>query len=40
MPTWLEWVRARQGPALLWGTSFYVVGLRLTVRRWWVRGVE
>jgi len=35
MPTLLEWVRARQGLALLWGSSLYVVGLLAAIVRWW-----
>jgi hypothetical protein len=37
MPTVLEWVRARHGLALLWGTTAYVVGLFVTVLGWWRR---
>jgi hypothetical protein len=35
MPTWLEWLKARHGLSLLWGTSLYVMGLVLGVLRWW-----
>jgi hypothetical protein len=35
MPTVLEWLRARQGLALLWGTFLYVLGVVLAVHRWW-----
>jgi hypothetical protein len=35
MPTILEWLRARQGLALLWGTALYVVGVVMTAVRWW-----
>jgi hypothetical protein len=35
MPTVLEWLRARQGLALLWGTFLYSLGVVLAVHRWW-----
>jgi len=35
MPTWLEWLKARHGLSLLWGTSLYLFGLILGVARWW-----
>ena len=35
MPTYLEWLQARHGLALLWGTTLYVLGLILGVMRWW-----
>jgi hypothetical protein len=35
MPTWLDWLQARHGLALLWGTTLYVFGLALAVLRWW-----
>jgi hypothetical protein len=34
MPTWLEWLRARQGLALVWGAALYVVGLFAGLTRW------
>jgi hypothetical protein len=34
MPTWLEWLKARHGLSLLWGTTFYVFGMALAVLRW------
>jgi hypothetical protein len=34
MPTWLEWLRARHGLSLLWGSTLYVFGLTLGVLRW------
>jgi hypothetical protein len=37
MPTWLEWLRARHGLWLLWGTTAYVVGLFVTIYGWWRR---
>jgi hypothetical protein len=35
MPTWLEWLRARHGLSLLWGTTLYLSGLAAAVLRWW-----
>jgi hypothetical protein len=35
MPTWLEWLRARHGLSLLWGTALYLFGLAVGVLRWW-----
>jgi hypothetical protein len=34
MPTWLEWLSARHGLSLLWGTTFYLFGMALAVIRW------
>lgn len=34
MPTLLEWLRARHGLSLLWGTTAYVVGAVMTVLGW------
>jgi hypothetical protein len=34
MPTWLEWLRARHGLSLLWGSTFYVFGLIIAALRW------
>jgi hypothetical protein len=39
MPTWLDWLRERQGLSLLWGTALYLLGLVTTLLRWW-RGEE
>jgi hypothetical protein len=34
MPTWLEWLKAQHGLSLLWGSTFYLFGLALTIGRW------
>jgi len=34
MPTWLEWLKARRGLYLLWGTAIYLFGLVVGVLRW------
>ncbi len=34
MPTWLEWLKARHGLSLLWGTTLYVSGLIVGALRW------
>jgi len=34
MPTWLEWLKARRGFYLLWGTAIYLYGLIAGVMRW------
>jgi hypothetical protein len=34
MPTWLEWLRARHGLSLLWGSTIYIVGLLMGALRW------
>ena len=34
MPTWLEWLRARHGLTLLWGTTVYLFGLATALVRW------
>ena len=34
MPTWLEWLKARRGLYLLWGTAIYLFGLGAGVLRW------
>jgi hypothetical protein len=39
MPTWLEWLKARQGLSLLWGSAIYLFGLVVGVLRW-LRGSE
>ena len=35
MPTYLEWIRARHGVELLWGTTLYLFGLIAGALRWW-----
>lgn len=35
MPTWLEWLKARHGLSLLWGTTVSVFGLIYGALRWW-----
>jgi hypothetical protein len=35
MPTYLEWLRARHGLALLWGASLYLFGITASLLRWW-----
>jgi hypothetical protein len=35
MPTYLEWLQARHGLVLLWGTSLYFFGLIAAALRWW-----
>ncbi len=35
MPTYLEWLKARHGLSLLWGTTLYLFGLILGILRWW-----
>jgi hypothetical protein len=35
MPTYLEWLKARHGLSLLWGTTLYFFGLILSIVRWW-----
>lgn len=34
MPTYLEWLSARQGLALLWGSTLYLTGLLASMLRW------
>jgi hypothetical protein len=34
MPTWLDWLKARRGFYLLWGTAVYLFGLIAGVLRW------
>jgi hypothetical protein len=34
MPTWLEWLKARRGLYLLWGTAIYLFGLIAGALRW------
>lgn len=35
MPTTLEWIRARHGLSLFWGTTIYLTGIVLSLLRWW-----
>lgn len=35
MPTWLDWLRARHGLSLLWGSAIYLFGLIVGLLRWW-----
>ena len=35
MPTCLDWLRARHGLSLLWGSALYLFGLVVGVLRWW-----
>jgi hypothetical protein len=35
MPTYLEWLQARHGLSLLWGTTLYLFALIVGVIRWW-----
>lgn len=39
MPTWLEWLQARHGLSLLWGSALYAFGLIVAVLRWFGRAV-
>ena len=34
MPTWLEWLKARQGLSLFWGSAIYLFGLVAGILRW------
>jgi hypothetical protein len=34
MPTFLEWLQARHGLSLMWGTAIYLLGLVMGVLRW------
>ena len=34
MPTWLEWLKARQGLSLFWGSAIYLFGLVAGLLRW------
>jgi len=34
MPTWLEWLKARQGLSLFWGSAIYLFGLVVGLLRW------
>lgn len=35
MPTTLEWLQARHGLTLLWGTTLYLAGIVVSLLRWW-----
>ncbi len=35
MPIYLEWLRARHGLSLFWGTTLYLFSLIITVLKWW-----
>ena len=35
MPTSLDWIRARHGLSLLWGSTLYLTGLVVGLLRWW-----
>jgi hypothetical protein len=37
MPTWFEWIRARNSIWLLWGPALYLFGLIAGALRWWRR---
>lgn len=37
MPAWLEWLQARHGVSLLWGTALYVFGILSAALRWFSR---
>jgi len=37
MPTMIDWLRARHGVSLLWGSTAYAVGLFVTVLGWFKR---
>jgi len=39
MPTLLEWLSARHGLVLLWGTTLYGCSLIIGILRWWGMGV-
>ena len=39
MPTWLEWLQARHGVSLFWGSALYLCGLATAVFKW-LRGRE
>ncbi len=34
MPTYLDWLKARHGLSLLWGTAFYLFGIAAAALRW------
>jgi hypothetical protein len=35
MPSYLEWLEARHGLYLLWGSTLYIFGLVAGLMRWW-----
>lgn len=37
MPTWLQWLRANQAFALVWGSGLTLFGLAAALGRWWRR---
>jgi hypothetical protein len=39
MPTWLEWLKARHGLSLLWGTALYLFGMIVGALRWFGRNL-
>lgn len=39
-PTWLEWLRSRHGPALVWATCVWIFGAIAIVRKWSRRELE
>ena len=34
MPTWLEWLQARHGVSLFWGSALYLCGVAIAVFKW------
>ena len=34
MPTWLEWIQARHGVSLFWGSALYLCGAAIAVFKW------
>lgn len=34
MPTWLEWLQARHGVSLFWGSALYLCGIAIAVFKW------
>lgn len=34
MPTWLEWLQARHGVSLFWGSALYLCGAAIAVLKW------
>jgi hypothetical protein len=39
MPTWLEWLQARHGVSLFWGSALYLCGIATAVFKW-IKGRE
>jgi hypothetical protein len=35
MPTYLDWLQARHGLSLLWGSALYLFGLVVAAMKWW-----